>query len=104
MAVSRVLCSNQLRAIGHIQAKQPMNAAEVLLQGAVTKPKRRQVHKACATCKRTKAKCSDDRPCARCVRTNQAALYVDCSRYIESGQAFFCADTGDDLASETWQL
>ena len=68
---------DEICAIGHIQAKQPMNAAEVLLQGAVQKPKRRQIHRACTMCKRTKAKCSDERPCARCVRTNQAALCVD---------------------------
>ena len=144
MAVPRVLCSNQLRAKGHIQAKLPMKAAEVLLQGAVQKPKRQQIDRACTICKRTKAKCSDERPCARCVRTNQAALCVDSdslqARQIErrfefksgvavfdpsrlgdqdrldqldkcdkqrpcsrSGQASFGADTGDDLASKTWQ-
>jgi hypothetical protein len=51
--------------------------AGVLAGSGARKPKRQQVARACLACKRNKAKCSDDRPCTRCVRLRIASRCVD---------------------------
>lgn len=45
--------------------------------GASGRKKRYRVSHACATCKKSKTKCDNQRPCGRCVRTGKADCCVD---------------------------
>lgn len=42
----------------------------------LSKPKRRQVFRACPMCRKVKARCVESRPCPRCVRLNRADICV----------------------------
>jgi hypothetical protein len=56
---------------------QAPGAAELLEGSVIQKIRRHQVAKACLVCKRAKAKCGSERPCARCSRLRIQAACVD---------------------------
>jgi hypothetical protein len=71
-AQAQATASSTFPCVVSEEVKEEVSEATEMLFTAPAKKKRHQIARACQVCRRAKAKCTETRPCPRCVRLNIA--------------------------------